>query len=599
MKINNFKKTFVLGLFALVFLFPGEASALSSYWKNYFSIEERKAVQKNAEKYTISQIESKSEKWKGIIRGYNIKNGSISDDDIEEDGITTNKIRGLGDYVNEKISDSSTPQDFSADNLTGTYAALNGSQITNLNPTNITGSGNLNIGNGDLFVDDTSGNVGIGTTSPGAKFEVYTQTSGGLRVYDNASSANIVGGYSGNVVNGGYGDVIAGGGSSGFINSITGVQFGRAISGGYDNSIGANVVSVISGGAHNAISGVATHGTIGGGSLHSITGGDYGTIGGGSANTISVNNGTIAGGLTNAVSGVTSVIAGGTLNTAMGISNFIGGGQSNSTGSLASVVSGGQSNSISNTSSRGDYSAIIGGLSNTIGTTQGGEYSTILGGRSNAVNGQYSVVGGRRAKTIGNGNWAFADGQDADFTVTDVVNTLGMRFAGGYWMTGGNVKIGTANPDTSLGGKLQVINQTTAQTTTNQKIINAVNTNSSFNTTASSLTNYVGYFLNTATRSSGANGLTNIGLYASASGAQNNYAAIFENGNVGVGTTTPVATLDVNGQVKIQKSSAQPFDCDATHDGTIALTSGYRTCVCKGGSTTWVFTTDGTTSCTW
>ena len=92
---------------------------------------------------------------------------------------------------------------------------------------------------------------------------------------------------------------------------------------------------------------------------------------------------------------------------------------------------------------------------------------------------------------------------------------------------------------------------------------------------------------------------TNQTVTNSASLATNNYAGYFMGGNVGIGTTTPVAALDVSGQVKIQKSSSQPFACDATHDGTIALTSGYRTCVCNGGSTTWVFTTDGTTTCTW
>lgn len=166
------KGIFLLGLLVLVFLLSGRANAESSYWKNYFSTEERKAVQKNAEKYTISEIKSKSEKWKGIIRGYNIKNGTISDDDIKKNGIDTDKIKGLGDYVDGKVSNGVTPQDFSADNLTGSYAALNGSQITNINPLNITGGGNLNIGGGKLFVDVTSGNVGIGTIIPGAKLQI-------------------------------------------------------------------------------------------------------------------------------------------------------------------------------------------------------------------------------------------------------------------------------------------------------------------------------------------------------------------------------------------------------------------------------------------
>lgn len=133
-KISLTKKLiFLLAFF--IFGFTLNANAQSSYWKNYFSSEERKAVQKNAEKYTISEIESKSEKWKELIRGYHIKNGTITDEDIKEIG--TDKISGLGDYIDQKISGSSTPQtpqDFSADNLTGSYAALDGSQIINLNP---------------------------------------------------------------------------------------------------------------------------------------------------------------------------------------------------------------------------------------------------------------------------------------------------------------------------------------------------------------------------------------------------------------------------------------------------------------------------------
>lgn len=70
-------------------------------------------------------------------------------------------------------------------------------------------------------------------------------------------------------------------------------------------------------------------------------------------------------------------------------------------------------------------------------------------------------------------------------------------------------------------------------------------------------------------------------------------------GNVGIGTSTPQDKLDVNGNIRVAKNSAQPYACDAAHDAVLALTSGYRHCVCKGGSATWVFTSDGTTTCTW
>lgn len=70
-------------------------------------------------------------------------------------------------------------------------------------------------------------------------------------------------------------------------------------------------------------------------------------------------------------------------------------------------------------------------------------------------------------------------------------------------------------------------------------------------------------------------------------------------GNVGIGTTTPAAKLDVNGFMRLAKNGSAPATCDATIDGSIALTSQYTLCACKGGSAAWVRTTDGTTACTW
>lgn len=74
---------------------------------------------------------------------------------------------------------------------------------------------------------------------------------------------------------------------------------------------------------------------------------------------------------------------------------------------------------------------------------------------------------------------------------------------------------------------------------------------------------------------------------------------IASSGNVGIGTTTPAAKLDVNGFMRLAKNGSAPATCDATIDGAIALTSQYTLCACKGGSSAWVTTTDGTTACAW
>lgn len=69
-------------------------------------------------------------------------------------------------------------------------------------------------------------------------------------------------------------------------------------------------------------------------------------------------------------------------------------------------------------------------------------------------------------------------------------------------------------------------------------------------------------------------------------------------GNVGIGTTAPAATLDVNGLVKMKKNSAAPQACTATIDGTMAMTTAYGLCVCRS-SVGWVSMTDGSRSCPW
>jgi hypothetical protein len=50
-------------------------------------------------------------------------------------------------------------------------------------------------------------------------------------------------------------------------------------------------------------------------------------------------------------------------------------------------------------------------------------------------------------------------------------------------------------------------------------------------------------------------GSTNRALYVNASGGTNNYAAIFDNGNVGIGTGTPAAKLDVNGTFRVSSGT--------------------------------------------
>jgi hypothetical protein len=99
----------------------------------------------------------------------------------------------------------------------------------------------------------------------------------------------------------------------------------------------------------------------------------------------------------------------------------------------------------------------------------------------------------------------------------------------------------SSGTDTNL--IVQLDNLATGNTTNFRNL--HVSSAGSFNTTSSALTNYGIYIDNGATRSAGSNQLTNIGLSVTVSGAQNNYAAIFQGGNVGIGTNAPTKPLTI------------------------------------------------------
>ena len=103
---------------------------------------------------------------------------------------------------------------------------------------------------------------------------------------------------------------------------------------------------------------------------------------------------------------------------------------------------------------------------------------------------------------------------------------------------GGNVGVGVAVPLY----KLSVASANTGQTTSN-RVISATNAGSSYNTTSAELRSVAGHFNSTSTRSAGANNLINIGVYGTASGAQRNWAAVFD-GSVNIGSLdTSIGTV--------------------------------------------------------
>ena len=117
-------------------------------------------------------------------------------------------------------------------------------------------------------------------------------------------------------------------------------------------------------------------------------------------------------------------------------------------------------------------------------------------------------------------------------------------------MTGGNVGIGTTSPNY----KLEV------RTTSNTRAIQAVNS-----TTSGTNWGFQG-------GAYGSGATKNIGLQVTAEGASTNYAAIFENGNVGIGTTSPNKALTVYGGndngIWIDSQGGQYTSLAFGHNGT-------------------------------
>lgn len=412
-----------------------------------------------------------------------------------------------------------------------------------------------------LYFDSTNGRLGIGTTSPGEKLEVNGNIKLGNATISGGGTRNFVVHSEYNVIeNGTYSNTISGGGSSTALNLIgtTSLPYYNDFTPtnwSADTGYVAESASVatISGGYDNIVNQLA------------------GTIAGGGHNFIKYNidgHSVIGGGSYNLISAGRSGIFSGRRNTITGNKNF-------------SFIGGGDDNNIV-----GNYSAIPGGL-------------------SNAVGGDYSFAFGLRAKANANGVMALSDSTDADFTVS-TANVFGARYSGGYWLTGGNVGIGTASLPTNI---LQI--ESASNTTFLASAINDGTHTIRLKNSSDTNNAYTGIMFVHRT-----SGVARSGIF-SVSPSANNDDLVFvtegsdvigekfritSTGNVGIGTTSPYALLSISNS-RTTTANTPLFAVASTTNGTATTTvfsiasSGDVTVNGSSGSTCTIGNSTGATMC--
>jgi hypothetical protein len=312
----------------------------------------------------------------------------------------------------------------------------------------------------------TGGSGFIGTTD-NAALTIGVNGQPALRIYPQAQSPNILGGYSGNMISPTtYGQTIAGGGAFFYENRTLNTYatvgggrknqsdgYGATIAGGIDNRA-TNDYAVVAGGLNNQATGSSS--AIGGG-FYNVAAGYVSYVGGGDLNLAMTQNATIGGGYSNTITGGQSIA-----------NNTIGGGVFNFNSGFAATIAGGHGNQAT-----GEWSSMGGGGFNTASgrstTVSGGEYniasgagSTIGGGgwnggatNGNQARGAASTIGGGWANTIvANGGYGtIGGGQQNQISATVGTNLNIATIGGGYnnKVTLGGATIAGGNSNTASG----------------------------------------------------------------------------------------------------------------------------------------------------
>jgi len=369
---------------------------------------------------------------------------------VADDGITTAKLADNA-VTGGKIANAQVVK--SINNLRDEVAlrAIGGATISTHGDTIIINAGSGNSASGWSL----TGNAGLGannflgsTDNSSLEFRVNNQRA--LLLQPNATSPNVLAGFSGNSVASRTVGATIGGGAATFGNIPGHHRLAGNFStiGGGVNNEASDEFATVGGGAFNSASGLRA--AIAGGWSNKASN-DYTTVGGGFTNEAGGRRAVVAGGSNNSATGDLSTIAGGFANEVEGQYAVIGGGYGNYTGAtLATIAGGGRfdpNDPATGNRVTDDYGAIGGGANNQAGDNSGGfgntatgrasiigggatnktsnEFSTVSGGGSNEASGNSSAIGG------GFNNRARGSGATIGGGVSNIANGLNSTVPGG------------------------------------------------------------------------------------------------------------------------------------------------------------------------
>jgi hypothetical protein len=224
-----------------------------------------------------------------------------------------------------------------------------------------------------------------------------------------------------------------------------------------------------------------------------------------------------------------------------------------------------------------------------IGTTSPGASLEVAGG--NIVADNNILVGGTSGVLLRNVSGAIQATTSTQSTYSEIDASQFTAESAGYFLVhGGAMKNSATNNGVGIYG------DASAATPGQKNVLELHRAN-----TGAAYDEIAAFALGNTTSTFGPASRLDLNLNQSATNGTTDMTAMtwLASGNVGIGTTSPNATLDVNGYAKLKINASAPVTCDATHEGAIAYTGTTTHYLCYCDGTSWKQASAPGSTCTW